>query len=168
MFKGLRHTVRCTKCEEFTIPFQTPELMDVFLDKKELSECCQAEFEYIGLQVYNESILANPEEVAKFSVSTTSKDLIISNPVIVVKKEIEEEILQEQPVISKNKLAIEDLLDFNPRGITNTQMIPAIKQAIMEQSKEKIEILSTTYPDVFEKSLKYLQKQYLNKLKDLG
>ena len=58
----------------------------------------------------------------------------------------------------KQTMPIEDVIQPGPKGITNFQMIPAIKDAITEGSKEKLVMLRTFYPGVYESSLKYIGK----------
>ncbi|UNK20798.1 hypothetical protein MNQ98_12635 [Paenibacillus sp. N3/727] len=55
-------------------------------------------------------------------------------------------------------LAIEDIVKPGKFGVTNSQMIPAIKQAIMDGSVEKLRMLRSMYLYSFENSLRYLKK----------
>lgn len=55
-------------------------------------------------------------------------------------------------------LNIDDLVRPGKFGITNSQMIPAIKQVISEGSVVKLKLLRNMYLYSFEKSLKYLKK----------
>lgn len=55
-------------------------------------------------------------------------------------------------------ITIEDIVKPGKFGVTNSQMIPAIKQAISDGSVEKLTMLRFMYLYSFENSLKYLKK----------
>lgn len=55
-------------------------------------------------------------------------------------------------------LAIEDIVKPGKFGVTNSQMIPAIKQVIADDSVEKLRMLRSMYLYSFENSLRYLKK----------
>jgi hypothetical protein len=55
-------------------------------------------------------------------------------------------------------ITIEDIVKPGKFGVTNSQMIPAIKQAISDGSVEKLRMLRLIYLYSFENSLKYLKK----------
>lgn len=69
--------------------------------------------------------------------------------------------LQDQVIHDGKKeqlSAIGELVKPGKFGVTNSQMIPAIKQAITEGSIEKLTMLRNMYLYAFENSLKYLKK----------
>ncbi|CAM4454502.1 hypothetical protein PATY110618_17290 [Paenibacillus typhae] len=55
-------------------------------------------------------------------------------------------------------ITIEDIVKPGKFGVTNSQMIPAIKQVIADGSVEKLRMLRLMYLYSFENSLKYLKK----------
>jgi len=57
-----------------------------------------------------------------------------------------------------NELKIEDIIEQGRYGVSNSQMIPAIKKAIAEASIEKLSLLKKTYLYTFDKSIRYLKK----------
>jgi hypothetical protein len=57
-----------------------------------------------------------------------------------------------------NELKIEDIIEPGRYGVSNSQMIPALKKAITEQSLEKLELLKKSYFYTYEKSIRYLKK----------
>jgi hypothetical protein len=57
-----------------------------------------------------------------------------------------------------NELKIEDIIEQGRYGVSNSQMIPAIKKAIAETSIEKLVLLKKTYFYTFDKSVRYLKK----------
>ena len=63
-----------------------------------------------------------------------------------------------QPLINKPELNIEDIVEPGPYGVSNTQMIPAMKKAITEESIETLIQLKSTYFYIFARSIRYLKK----------
>jgi SprT-like protein len=59
---------------------------------------------------------------------------------------------------------IHSIIQPGPKGVTNAQMIGAIKNAIDENSKIKLNLLKQHYPSVYESSLKYIGKSYQTRL----
>jgi hypothetical protein len=55
-------------------------------------------------------------------------------------------------------LAVENIIESGKRGVSNKQMIPAIKSALkdMDSVKGKLQVLKSNYPEIFQSSLKYL------------
>ncbi len=66
----------------------------------------------------------------------------------------------EAPVLAETsgELKIEDIIEPGRYGVSNSQMIPALKKAIAEQSLEKLALLKKTYFYTYEKSIRYLKK----------
>jgi len=60
--------------------------------------------------------------------------------------------------IEKVELKIEDIIEPGRYGVSNSQMIPAMKMAITENSVEKLTLLKATYFYTFNKSIRYLKK----------
>lgn len=67
-----------------------------------------------------------------------------------------------QPELNGGKeeppVAIEDIVKPGKFGVTNSQMIPAMKQVIVVGSVEKLRMLRSMYLYSFENSLRYLKK----------
>lgn len=59
---------------------------------------------------------------------------------------------------AKTELNIEDIIESGRYGVSNSQMIPALKKVIAEQSIEKLALLKKTYFYTYEKSVRYLKK----------
>lgn len=90
-----------------------------------------------------------------------------------IKEEIINEEKQEEPINeelqendNENKLTIDMILDTNSR-ISNAQVIPILKDAILEKSIDKILLIKEHYPEVFESSLKYIGKKNLSALSSM-
>lgn len=59
---------------------------------------------------------------------------------------------------TNGELKIEDIIEPGRYGVSNSQMIPALKKAITEQSIKKLALLKKTYFYTFDKSIRYLKK----------
>ena len=156
MLRGLKHAMRCTKCDE--VKFCEPNEIESLENKP--SECCGAPYEYIGAQPFFENIIRGPESVLP-------KVEIVSPPVMpIVEEIIKREIIEESVAVVQNVQSTLNINDIIPAGIkvTNLQMIPAIKNALDEDSKEKLSLLKSCFPIVFEGSVRYLSKKYQDKL----
>jgi len=66
---------------------------------------------------------------------------------------------KQVPIEAKSDdLQIEDLIDPGRYGVCNSQMVPALKKAIAEQSVAKIALLKKSYLYTYNKSIRYLKK----------
>ncbi|KOR90155.1 hypothetical protein [Paenibacillus solani] len=70
-------------------------------------------------------------------------------------QELKQELYEDK---EERPLAIEDIVKPGKFGVTNSQMIPAIKQVIADGSVEKLRMLRSIYLYSFENSLRYLKK----------
>lgn len=70
-------------------------------------------------------------------------------------QELKQELYEDK---EEQLLAIEDIVKPGKFGVTNSQMIPAIKQVIADGSVEKLRMLRSIYLYSFENSLRYLKK----------
>lgn len=61
--------------------------------------------------------------------------------------------------VNSQPLLKEALVKPGKFGVTNKQLIPAMKQAIAKESIETLQQLKATYFYIFERSLKYLKKR---------
>jgi hypothetical protein len=59
---------------------------------------------------------------------------------------------------SNGELKIQDIVEPGRYGVSNSQMIPAMKKAIAEKSIEKLALLKQSYLYTFDKSIRYLKK----------
>jgi hypothetical protein len=150
MYKGLRHTIQCTKCQETTKAFEDYDDAEKIVNTRK-SECCGASFEYVGLRPYFESILKTPFTPSKIEIKQSEPDEdtpeIVEQETVVTHIEIPviEEKKEETPIITEC-ISIEDVITPGPKGVSNAQMIPALKQAINERSSIKVALLKKHYP----------------------
>jgi len=72
--------------------------------------------------------------------------------------------VNSQPILN-TRTNKEELVKPGKFGVSNTQLIPAIKQAIEEDSIEMLKQLQSTYFYIFVRSMRYLKKkeqEYIN------
>ncbi|WP_312561477.1 hypothetical protein [Anaerospora sp.] len=70
-------------------------------------------------------------------------------------EEKKDELIKE----SRVELRVEDIIEQGLYGVSISQMIPALKKAIAEESIEKLILLKRTYFYTYEKSVRYLKKK---------
>lgn len=73
--------------------------------------------------------------------------------------------VHSQPLVNQKERNRNELVEPGKFGVTNTQLIPAMKKAIEEESIETLQQLRATYFYIFARSMKYLKKreqEYIN------
>jgi|BioPla2DNA2_1021312.scaffolds.fasta_scaffold115950_1 hypothetical protein len=73
-------------------------------------------------------------------------------PIIITQEKVVEDTKEKSP--NDN-----ELITIGPRGVTNTQMLPAIQKYVDSGDTVKLRTLKLVYPEVFESSRKYLPKK---------
>lgn len=151
---GTVYTVCCSSCKKQIAESMSEGRLKKYVygaKRKEFkSACCEAKIEW-GPTKYIEDTndkadntqpreVQRAQRIAAMTVASTST--------------------LEKPEIITN---LDEILVPGPRGVTNKQMIPAIKKAIDLENKELINELKTQFPSVFESSYKYLNKMYKSK-----
>lgn len=99
-----------------------------------------------------EPILEPNEEVQEDQELAVSQELVDNTS---PSEEKEDELVEE----SRSELKVEDIIEQGRYGVSNSQMIPALKKAIAEESIEKLVLLKKTYFYTYEKSVRYLKKK---------
>lgn len=152
-----------------------------------MSEQPQSENEQISIEnqaeevhVYEETGQEQTQQEEQVSVMEESTPTEVANENLVEKPIIQEEqeilpeqedskqqqedssqqeaMLNEENTQELRPLAIEDIIKPGKFGVTNSQMLPAIKQVILDGSVEKLRMLRSMYLYSFENSLRYLKK----------
>lgn len=149
MFKGLKHTVECSKCGELTKVFDDIDKAITFENSDNKTECCNSSWKYIGLRPYYESILKISDEFKEHKSNATSINGKESNVLALPSNKIKS---------TNNETNGEELIKPGPRGVTNAQMIPAIRKAFKDNDRDLIIKLEDQYKDAFESAFKYLKK----------
>ncbi len=70
--------------------------------------------------------------------------------------------VNSQPILKTHR---DELVEPGKFGVSNTQLIPAMKKAITEEDIENLTLLKSTYFYIFVRSMKYLKKkeqEYIN------
>ena len=77
-----------------------------------------------------------------------------------------EQTVTETPVVNKHEIPaeLEGVIVAGKKGVTNFQMIPAMKTAIDANDVEKLQLLKQHFGPVFESTTKYVGKERKNKL----
>jgi len=118
---------------------------------KEVGKQVMDDFE-LEEQHGQEPILEPNEEVQEDQELALSQELVDhTSP----SEEKEDELVEE----SRTELRVEDIIEQGRYGVSNSQMIPALKKAIAEESIEKLVLLKKTYFYTYEKSVRYLKKK---------
>jgi hypothetical protein len=180
MLKGLKHAVGC-KCGDMIIHCEDLDEVDRIEASARISDCCKSKFTYIGLQPFYESVInvpiikANPNLSMETIIESVPEPKVIIEPVIsapIPERAKEESIPEVKKAPETTNVgnvipeSIKGLIEAGPKGfVTNTQMIPVLKDLIDANDIKKIELLKNTFPSIFEKSIKYLPKKYQDKIK---
>lgn len=61
-------------------------------------------------------------------------------------------------LVQTTELKVEELVKPGKFGVTNKQMIPAMKKAVQDESAEQLQLLRASYLYAFDKSIRYLKK----------
>lgn len=147
MLKGMKHSVICSGCREKLKQFDNLEDALKIEENNELSECCNSTFKYIGLQPYHEPVIKQPVDLDE---------------------DDNDDFIYDENIQIKENIDINDLIVPGTRGVTNAQMIPAIKKILKSNNiKNKLSLLKSEYNDVFKSSFKYLTKKQKEIIKNL-
>ncbi|MEG6585420.1 hypothetical protein [Dendrosporobacter sp. 1207_IL3150] len=104
------------------------------------------DFDYEEIQKQEEvQDVSNEENISESQEA--NQDVTSDNP--------ENTTRSEKPL---DELKVEDIIQPGRYGVSNSQMIPALKKAISEQSLEKLALLKKNYFYTYEKSVRYLKK----------
>lgn len=131
---GPLYQARCTKCQKIVSRKPNKKRLETTIRK--YTHCGGYELEYAGYIYVGQDA---PE------VKAPSKQ----NPT-----------REEVAAIQTASPSIEKIIEVGKRGVTNKQMIPAMREAIDAGSRIRLEILKQHYPEVFQNSIRYLGKKY--------
>lgn len=134
-FIGEMHEGMCSKCSKVIVRQKTYGYLRKYFTNY-TSNCCKASIVYKGIREYTDESVSAP----------------------IQKKEIKTE--EKTAAITTAPSHINNIVQPGPRGVTNKQMIPAMREAIDANSKERLELLKKHYPKVFEGTIRYIGKSY--------
>lgn len=142
-------TNRCTNCKKFL-------KKDVQLDERGYCPACQQLH-----PITNEE--ANEVDVNE------NKDLVAENVTEGGAAEINDETtLEDAQATAGLDLDVTKLVERSKKGVTNKQMIPAMKTYIDGGEIDKLRVLKAVFPGVFESTTKYIGHARQEKLKTMA
>ena len=166
MLKGWKHAVHCAKCHKIFFIDEGSKSLDLALQMEENKKtpCCNASYEYIGLQpekehILNTEILDEPElEVPSIEIKETHKEYK-NHSVDIIEPVPIKPAIQEEPIIKSN-MKIDDIININRRmsGRYMTDVVRGVLEENNDLTKEKLNILKSEYPTFFHDALKYVPK----------
>lgn len=146
---GELHTFCCSKCGQTLGGFNDTRAKNLLRKVNDpfrypISKCCKARIKYMG-KTYRED-----NNTTKQAQDTKAQD--VKAAMSVAKPDI---------TVKKNHIVVPN----GPNGkVTNTQLIPILKQFLKDNNMEGIKELKNTYPSLFESSKKYFGKKDQNKM----
>jgi hypothetical protein len=78
---------------------------------------------------------------------------------------------KEKPITEATTPIPESITDYlvaSSRGVSNYQMIPALRKALINEDITAIDVMKKTYPNIFVSSFKYLRKEEKAGMEKLG
>lgn len=169
MFKGLKHALKCIKCNKVVYLNNYGEVEE-YRNRK--SDCCNVEYEYIGFQpVYDNivkfSVVLEEEEdtIDIKEINEVMEDGIEEIEEIAVEVENEDEDKETNTTISGD-LKIEDIVDVSKK-MNKGIMIALMKEFITNDEKDKLILLQNHYNETYEGSKRYLGKKFNEKLEEM-
>ena len=171
MFKGLKHALKCIKCNKVVYLNSYGEVEE-YRNRK--SDCCNVEYEYIGFQpVYDNIVkfsvvLEEDEEEDTIDIKEINEvmeDGIEEIEEIAVEVENEDEDKETKTTISGD-LKIEDIVDVSKK-MNKGIMIALMKEFITNDEKDKLILLQNHYNETYEGSKRYLGKKFNEKLEEM-
>lgn len=173
MFKGLKHTLKCIKCNKIVYLDNYGEVEE-YRNRK--SDCCNVEYEYIGFQpVYDNIVkfsvvLEEEEEEEEDTIDIKEINEVMEDGIeeieeIAVEVENEDEDKETNTTISGD-LKIEDIVDVSKK-MNKGIMIALMKEFITNDEKDKLILLQNHYSETYEGSKRYLGKKFNEKLEEM-
>lgn len=151
---GNLHTVICVKCGKVAAKHQSQGSLWKYVKpgSRYSTRCCKAKMQY-GETIFVEdtnSLHAPKTEVPAVPAqrpSTPARPAAITTA-----------------TPPKGNVSLDAVLEKGPRGVTNKQMIPAIRKVLDMNDRFLLEALKAAYPDVFQATIRYIGRSYQAKL----
>jgi hypothetical protein len=132
----------CLKCR----PADSQPLLNI---KHQLKQTFVMGVSKTMMDDFDQEELKEQEEGLKTEENQEKTD--INQPVVSTEDQVAVEV-------NTGELKIEDIIEPGRYGVSNSQMIPAMKIAIAEKSLEKLALLKKSYLYTYNKSIRYLKK----------
>lgn len=150
---GNFHVGICSKCNKIIIKKRTYGRIKRYLNEERFrTKCCGKSIVCGGIMFFNDNN----------NLSSNSEGMHGN------RSEVAASMQSDQHSISKDTLDINNIISPGPRGVTNAQMIPSIKLAIKQDNINNLKLLFNNFPNVFNSSIKYLNKNEKETLKSSG
>lgn len=158
---GTLYTVKCSKCKNIVSKNEKQSRLIKYVEGTRRStyssRCCGAKMEWGPILEVEDTFGTDERRERVLSASSAPAQSLPSvHPTAIV-----------TPSTTAPKAVLTEILIPGPRGVTNKQMIPAITKALDLNRKDLVIALNTQYPDVFQGSVKYLNKTYKSKFERL-
>ena len=172
MFKGLKHALKCIKCNKVVYLNSYGEVEE-YRNRK--SDCCNVEYEYIGFQpVYDNIVkfsvvLEEDEEddtIDIKEINEVMEDGIEEAEVVAIEVENDDEEDKKVNATVSGDLKIEDIVDISKK-MNKGIMIALMKEFITNDEKDKLILLQNHYSETYEGSKRYLGKKFNEKLEEM-
>ena len=172
MFKGLKHALKCIKCNKVVYLNSYGEVEE-YRNRK--SDCCNVEYEYIGFQpVYDNIVkfsvvLEEDEEddtIDIKEINEVMEDGIEEAEEVAIEVENDDEEDKKVNATVSGDLKIEDIVDISKK-MNKGIMIALMKEFITNDEKDKLILLQNHYSETYEGSKRYLGKKFNEKLEEM-
>ena len=172
MFKGLKHALKCIKCNKVVYLNSYGEVEE-YRNRK--SDCCNVEYEYIGFQpVYDNIVkfsvvLEGDEEEDTIDIKEINEvmeDGIEEAEEVAIEVENDDEEDKKVNATVSGDLKIEDIVDISKK-MNKGIMIALMKEFITNDEKDKLILLQNHYSETYEGSKRYLGKKFNEKLEEM-
>lgn len=167
---GKYHISICKCCKRKTGTDKSyKKLMKHILGGRYVSKCCRAKIEYGGEVILEDKFVEVEPKESRFKTSNLQSVKCLLNNKSKVENFIKNVselnsnnkracIGQTKEAINNSTVTIGDLVKPGPKGVTRTQVHPAIVSAIDNKNIENLKLIKETYPNFFKEVTKYLSK----------
>lgn len=147
-YSGELHEVKCKSCDRVVARKKNYNAAMRIIEGAgfHTSNCCRARLKYAGMKLVGHA--------RQIQAERQEQSAAIATQTITLPQSL--------------NVANQQVVEIGPRGVTNKQMIPAMRKALDKNSLEDLNYLKNTYASVFAGSIRYLGNAYAGKLKELG
>lgn len=150
---GTIHTAKCSKCDKIVSRNNSEGCLWKYVkpNSRYTTRCCKARI-VLGDVIYQEdtnTVAASPKVKPVIPQQIPNKQVAIQS---------------STQTLTRQNVNLNDVLEKGPRGVTNKQMIPAIRKVLDMENKSLLITLEESYPEVFNATIRYIGKSYQAKL----
>lgn len=152
----------CEKCGKIVIKKRT-EKSAINACNKYISGCCNKKIIYKGLLHIEDNTSTLPSSI---QINSSEEILEEKVPEEKVANEIKDEQINQQK--NKSNLDINEIVKPGKKGVTRTQVHPALVNAIDNKMEQVAKLIKESYPEYYSQCCKYLNKKRLTWLNEIG